>query len=61
MSNNILTTDPRVTPILRIIILWILKKLKKKKDQKLKIKGLCAFSAELLLGKKAKIHNFFIY
>ena len=34
---------------------------KKKKDQKLKIKGLCAFSAELLPGKKAKIHNFFIY
>ena len=60
MSNNILTTDPRVTPILRIIILWILKKLKKK-DQNLKINGLWAFSPELLSGEKGHIHNFFIY
>ena len=36
MSNSIITTDPRVTLILRIIILWILKILKKKKIKSLK-------------------------
>ena len=34
---------------------------KKKKDQKLKIKGLCLVSAELLPEKNAIFLNFFIY
>ena len=61
MASNNKTTEPTVIQKPRILFLWILKKLKKKKDQKLKIKGLCLVSAELLPGKNAIIHNFFIY
>ena len=50
-SNSIITTDPSITLILRIIVLWFLKKLKKKKIKNLKLKGLWTFSAELLPGK----------
>ena len=55
------TTDPRITLKLSILLLWILKKLKKRKKSKLINNGLQAELTVIIPGKNTLICHSFIY